>query len=259
MELTTSTGMISAIDLINLSNDLASVNAVYLGISVTILIILGGVFIYFNFNPLREKLDKQEEKIGKLKEEASGILVETRDEVASSIDSFRFENEKNLSKTLENEFKKQSLEIDNNLAKIDKFLSEKIERLTKTQVSSMLETNKSLSSLESNAKDMQFEIKGLMAFRYQQEGKMGGITYPIELLQDLIKNKGCKNHRIQYILKDLRDRIKGTSLDEKYIQQIKEILKKLREGGFEDPEDLIKQVEDNIRWKRDVKDKDSDD
>ncbi len=73
-----STTTISAIELINLSKDIAQLNLGYLGISVAILTVLGGVFIYFNIKPLKDTLNKQEKTIDDLRKEADKLLDELK-------------------------------------------------------------------------------------------------------------------------------------------------------------------------------------
>lgn len=77
----TSTSTIELIDLINLTKDIASLNAVYLTISVGIILTFGTAFYFFNFKPLQEKITKQEKNlelenknIEKLKEELTNII-----------------------------------------------------------------------------------------------------------------------------------------------------------------------------------------
>lgn len=61
----------SLIDLMNLTHDAIYLNAVYLGISVSAILVLAGilfgVFYFFNLKPLQDKIIKQEDKIDNLK------------------------------------------------------------------------------------------------------------------------------------------------------------------------------------------------
>ena len=50
-------------DLINLTQDIASLNAVYLTVSVGIILAVGVAFYFFNFKPLQEKITKQEDQL----------------------------------------------------------------------------------------------------------------------------------------------------------------------------------------------------
>ena len=89
MDATTSTAIISVLDLMNLSKDLAQLNLGYLGISVTILALLGGVFVYFNIKPLKDSLEKQEATIKDLKKDAEGILDLSRKESEEKFENFK--------------------------------------------------------------------------------------------------------------------------------------------------------------------------
>jgi F0F1-type ATP synthase membrane subunit b/b' len=82
------------LSLITVSNGLASANAAYLAISVSILIFLGGLTYLFNVKPLQEKIEKQqkdlesqkgrneekERKLEKLEEEVKEIQKEAKEQ-----------------------------------------------------------------------------------------------------------------------------------------------------------------------------------
>lgn len=95
-----STSTISAIDLISISRDIAQLNLGYLGISVAILGVLGGVFVYFNIKPLKDALDKQESTIGDLKTEAHDLLNQSDIQTKTSLENFKKDQSLSLSTTL---------------------------------------------------------------------------------------------------------------------------------------------------------------
>lgn len=127
MDFTTSTNVISAIDLINLSKDLAQINLGYLSIAITILVILSGVFVYFNISPIKDALNKQEEKIDALKKEASGLLKSSEDMVDVYFENFRENQKKEIAESLVKNNEKIYLEIKNQIAVVEKAFFEKIE------------------------------------------------------------------------------------------------------------------------------------
>jgi hypothetical protein len=62
-----STTTITALQIINLSRDVASLNATYLGICVTVILFSGGItagfYYYFNFKPLQKSIKDHEDKL----------------------------------------------------------------------------------------------------------------------------------------------------------------------------------------------------
>ncbi|MBU1202487.1 hypothetical protein KKH39_00350 [Patescibacteria group bacterium] len=120
-------------EVVNLTEVLVQSNIAYLAISVTILLAFGVAFSFFNLNPLRKKLDKQEESINKLNEDTRALVDQIRDEVDSSIDSFSHENDKKLLKSFSGQEKKLSLETENKIAEAEKLLLEKIESVSESK------------------------------------------------------------------------------------------------------------------------------
>lgn len=63
------TTTISVIELVNLTQGIATLNLGYLGLCVTIILFVGGFFYVFNFKPLQESIKKQESQLEGLKKE----------------------------------------------------------------------------------------------------------------------------------------------------------------------------------------------
>jgi len=106
------------IEFINLTHDVAQLNAAYLTISVSIILFLGGVFYFFNFKPLQDKLQKQEEKIENERRENKSQLKKLRRSVTA------FKNEamtqiKSSKEVLLTEFKQKNEEIDKRVKQIE--------------------------------------------------------------------------------------------------------------------------------------------
>ena len=101
---TISASHITLMDLASLTQGMASINATYLTISVTIVLALGAAFYFFNLKPLEEKIAKQEEALSlekkanadKLEHLTAGVL-ETQKNVVAQIKELRDELEKTIS------------------------------------------------------------------------------------------------------------------------------------------------------------------
>ncbi|MFA6353574.1 MAG: hypothetical protein WCW93_01440 [Candidatus Paceibacterota bacterium] len=208
---------VSALTLINLSKDIAQLNLGYLGISVAILGVLGVVFVYFNLNPLKETLSKQEKKIEDLKTEAHDLLNQSKEQSEKTLDDFKI-NQSNMVTSI---FKQQKNEIDletkNKIQESYTILLEKIESIsedkdTKLKEIIISEANNSLANLDKDLtakisamkedilkevkaintgfkariKELDEKIKELQVYKYSKEGQMGAIIYSIELLENAI-------------------------------------------------------------------------
>ena len=91
---TASNNNVSVVELISLSNDLATVNANYLTISITIILALAAIFYLFNLKPLQEKISKQEELLEQQRLENSKEISKLIDSQKQSLESFKKEVEK---------------------------------------------------------------------------------------------------------------------------------------------------------------------
>lgn len=242
MNITTTT--ISALDLINLSKDVAGLNAVYLGISVAIL----GIFIYFNFKSLKDSLDKQEKTINDLKQEADKLLNKAKEQSDNSLENFKTSQLKEIAGSLEEQFKKTILEIENNSSKLEKSFFEKIETISENKNIKLKEiilsdtinkisiTEKSLqekiTSLETSSglikqhiKNIDRKIKALELEEFSRKNQMGAIYRAVEMLRDDIDEKHDLN--IPTDLERLKSQIKGCKLDVDDITLIEAELVKL--------------------------------
>jgi len=110
-----STAVINVIDLINLSKDIAQLNLGYLGISVAILGILGGVFYYFNIKPLKDALDKQEKTISSVKEEADRLLDKSKEQSKKALELFKKDQATELAKLIKEQSDKIKLETESKI------------------------------------------------------------------------------------------------------------------------------------------------
>lgn len=215
-----STSTISIIDLIGFSQQIAQLNLGYLGISVAILGVLGGVFVYFNIKPLKDSLDKQEKSLEELRKEARNLLNLSGEQLQNGLESFKFSQDESVSAILKQQEEKLDLETTNKIQKTEKLLVEKIGSVSEekdvklkeivfsevTNRSSLLEKsltsqitttkeaiNKELAeakqkliSLEARLKESDEMIKELQVYKFSKEGQMGAIIYSIELFRDAV-------------------------------------------------------------------------
>jgi|GEM_PF-3288235 F0F1-type ATP synthase membrane subunit b/b' len=255
------TSTISVIDLINLSKDVAQLNLGYLGVSVAILGVLGGVFIYFNIKPLKDTLDKQEKTIEDLKKEAYSLLSQSGEQTDKTLSNFRSEQSVALSSVLKQQKETVDLEVANKIKESESFLIEKIESVSDNKDTKLKETilsevtnrlavleknltsalgaskgdsdkrflqvDQSISGLKSNVKDAQRDIKELKVYKFSQEDKMGAIIYSIELLkEDIDENRWS----ILNSLERLQGEIDGKVVEPEYVAKIEEQLARLKDS-----------------------------
>ncbi len=269
---------ISLTDFANFTKDIAQLNLGYLTISVAILVILGGVFVYFNLNPLRDKLDKQEKSVGDLKNEVKSIIGNSIDQSRKILEDFKKSQNDKLTKVLEQQHDKIISEVENKTVNLESSILEKIniiiedkdvklKEITLSETSNKLASvekslnsiiNKykdllseedkkntiSIQSLKFEIKDIKRDIKELKVYRFGQEGKMGSIIYSIELLKEDIDEKRWS---IPSSLENLKKTIKDVPLDSDYITQIEEQLLKIENDRKYNI--LIKEIRDSYTRK----------
>ena len=269
---------ISLTDFANFTKDIAQLNLGYLTISVAILVILGGVFVYFNLNPLRDKLDKQEKSVGDLKNEVKSIIGNSIDQSRKILEDFKKSQNDKLTKVLEQQHDKIISEVENKTVNLESSILEKIniiiedkdvklKEITLSETSNKLASvekslnsiiNKykdllseedkkntiSIQSLKFEIKDIKRDIKELKVYRFGQEGKMGSIIYSIELLKEDIDEKRWS---IPSSLENLKKNIKDVPLDSDYITQIEEQLLKIENDRKYNI--LIKEIRDSYTRK----------
>ncbi len=257
-----STTTLNTLDLINLSRDIAQINLGYLGISVTILGVLGGVFVYFNIKPLKEGLGKQESKIDEIKSEASDLLEKSSVLTTKSLASFKEDHSKEISSQLQQQAEKLALETSNKIAETENTLIEKIHKVTESEDAKLKTTllsemdnkvttleksltkqindnrnefiketsslGKRFDAIKSDVKDLKRDIKELQVFKYAKEGKMGSVIISTELLKDSIDDPD-DNWRIPNRLGDLQKQIKGVNLEAEYMADIEKQLDRLKD------------------------------
>lgn len=221
MDIATST--ISILDLLNVSRDIAQLNASYLGISVVILGSFGGIFVYINLKPIREMLNKQEKTISDLKDEADGLLDESKKQTGLTLEDFKATQEMSLQKLLGEKYIKITAETKEVVLNYELVLFDKVDKLYKKEFSDfkseliMTAKNQILESeskiqkniniedkitaekleklknenatLKSDLSEMQIIVKELEVEKFEKNGQQGAILRLIELLKiDIDRN-----------------------------------------------------------------------
>ncbi len=259
-----STTTISAFELINFSKDIAQLNLGYLGIAVTILGILGVVFVYFNIKPLKDTLNKQESTIENLKKEAQELLDKSDIKTQSTLESFEKKQLLSLSNLFEQQKENISLEVSNKiqtsenvlLGKIDSISNEKDLSLKEILLSEMtnkilsLEKSLALTIEESNKtynkefllfkNKVDADILELKAYKYDKEGKMGGIIFSIQAIENCIKNEP---YLLEFKLKDLKEIIGNYTIDPELFIRLKGVLNAAKEKKDQKLDTLIEEIQ----------------
>lgn len=272
---------VTSIDIIDLVNNLVTINLGYLGIAVTILVVLGGAFYLFNFKPLKDGLKEQEGTLNALEKEVKENLSSSKDEIKEDLEIFKKEQEGSLSrlaserdgkilsdiktqivifeKTFSEKFDSFAAEKDENLKKIilaevnDKIrdLEKNITSIIKTSQSEtetiIKSLQQSINNLQKNQKESSRKIRFLEVYKYSQEGKMGAIYGTIDLLGEAIDDNSWE---IEGSLDDLYKEIKDHTLESDVITRIEEQLVKLDNEKKYDP--LVKKIRDN--YTKDISD-----
>lgn len=270
------TTSISATDLINFSQSIAQLNLGYLGISVAILGVLGGVFVYFNIKPLKDDLNKQEDKINDLKTEANDLLDQSEKQTEQALDDFKNNQSLILSEALKQQRETINLETANEINAVRNFVLEKIDSISSEKDLALKEillsemsnkilsleksltgaleeykkaNNESITSFKSETegvlKRVSSDILELKAYKYDMEGKMGGIILTIEALEKCVENEP---YLLKFKLQDLEDKIGKYELSPELFIRLKNVLKKVQEtkDGNEDHSDVIKKIREKV-------------
>lgn len=262
--------------LINSSKDIAQLNLGYLGISVTTLGVIGGLFVYFNFKPIKDKLSKQEEIIDNLKKEASELLNKSEIQVKESLERFKEMQDSSLSESLIQQKNNIFLEVTNKIQSSENTLLEKIDSVSNDKDSKLKEIllsemdNKVLSldktliakieeyiktnderfsefrnKTDARFKEIAADILELKAYKYDMEGKMGGIIFTIDALEKCLNDNP---YLLEFKLNDLKEKIGKYTLSPELFVRLKKIITEIRNKkiGGEKNEAIIKEIEDSI-------------
>lgn len=256
----------SLIDLMNLTHDAISLNAVYLGISVSAILVLAGilfgVFYFFNLKPLQDKITKQEDKIDALKKETEQVLKSVEQKIQESLKLFEENYEKYINSILVKNDEKNILENKNQIALVEKNIIEKIESVSETKDIKLKEIilsdtiNKinvadkslretisplktSINSIGYSIKTIDRKIKSLELEEFARKNQMGAIYRAVELLKEDIDQKN--NYGIPESIQKVEKQIKGILLSASDITQIEEQLVRL------DSEPKYKKLVEDLR------------
>ncbi len=258
-------------EIINLSQGLATLNLGYLGISVTIIALLGGSFYLFNVKPLKDTLSKQEDALNSLKNEVKSSFVRAEESLKSSVDVFRESYSEELAVILRQQEEKIISNSQSQMAILDKELSEKIDAVAKEKddnlkvvllseignqirslektlsttldeykVSNSIEVRSLEKKIDSGLRELNITVKELEAFKYHSEGKMGGILSLMEVLEERIE---YKPHLLSFILEEMKARISQYSLHKEDADRLKDLLAKIKQ---KEHKEIIAVIEKSI-------------
>ncbi|NQU77717.1 hypothetical protein HQ544_03395 [Candidatus Falkowbacteria bacterium] len=252
------TTTVTIIEIADLMEKLATINIGYLGISVTILVLLGGAFYLFNVKPLKDSLGRQEKTLTDLGKEVNENLSSSKKEIKNDLEVFKDIQDENISDlakqrdgkllsdiqtkivSFEKEFTQKFdsfaeekdanlktvilAEVGNKVRELEKTLSSTINNLKSETGKEIASVKELLSTLQNNLKEVNRRTRELEVFKYSQQGKMGAIYGSIELLKGAIDEGGW---RIEGYLEDLNRELKDINLEGELITRIEEQLVRL--------------------------------
>ena len=262
MEITTN--LIGITDILDLTEMLAMLNLGYLGISVTIMALVGAAFYFFSIKPLKDTIDQQKQTLENLKKEVKSTSIESQKKFERDLQSFEEKQteettslvkqkndllassikaqiaifEKEVSEKIDSVTEKKDdelkviilSEIDNRLRVLEKSLNTEINKTKDVLNKQILSQKETLESLNKITKKLKRRIKELEVYRYSKEGQMGAIYGLIELLKESIDEK--IDWRITKNLEALEKEIKGIILVGDVITRIEEQLCRIEEKKY---------------------------
>lgn len=251
------TSSVTLLDLINLTHDVASLNAVYLGIAVSAVLVLAGillgVFYFFNLKPLQEKITKQEDKIDAQKKETDRVLKSSEDKLEESLEKFRNEYAEHIDELLIENNEKNVLEAKSQIATAEKLLLEKIESISedkdiklkdiilsdvvnkisaaeKTINAEMAKlktdfsgTNKNISSLEEKIFDLKRSLVEFEIEHHLKKGQIGAMRKMIDKLEMDLKRGWGEDDTIM----EIKDYIVESGMPKYYLDDLTKAIEKM--------------------------------
>lgn len=270
MEATTS---IEVSQLIDLSYNLATTNLGYLGVAITILLLLGSGTYIFSVKPFNDKIDKQEEELKSLKQKVEDDLKNAKQAISSDLERFKKDYSEELKTSTKQSYDKTKSDFESKLAILDKDLFEKINITAKEKDDSLKEvilsetSNKILSlekifhteidgykiandkeiallknKINTGLRELSITVKELEAFKYDQEGKQGGIIKLIDSLDDVIK---YREWAIKFKLDDIKNKLPEYTLSSELHIKLKNLLNSIKgkEIAGQKHDDVIGEIE----------------
>ncbi len=220
-----------------MTNGLAALNAQYLAICVSILAIAAGFIYLINIKPLGEKLDKQQERLIKMEKEIGENLFSSKQEIRGQLEDFKVsqtgditllvnQKNENLKSELEKKFAELSNELGAKMRESEKSLLEKI------------------ASQENEIVLLKLSTMELQAHKYHTEGKMGGILYLIELLENELK---YGHPHMPYTLSTMNKIINEYEIDQVDVDRLFRSLEKITDSKHAE---LVKEIRSKVRIKK---------
>ncbi len=244
--------------LVEMTNHLASINAVYLGISVTILGFMAGALYLFNTRPLSEKLAKQEERLLEMEIEVRKNLSSSKTEIRSDLEKFKIENKDEVNSVIgqkhetllsevgtkiavfESTFTKKFdvfasskdedlkmiilAELSNQIRNLEKSLNEKIDSQTSKLTSLIKSAQDVADSALKKANRFKVEMLDLQIEYHNRKNQIGELGKMIEKL--LAANE--RGWGVDKVLIDIKNYILKDKMPDVYFTNLTDALKQIK-------------------------------
>lgn len=256
----------------NLVGQLINNNLGYLSIAVTILVIIGGTFVYFNIGPMREALKKQEKDIEDLKTEAHGLLAESRNQSEKDVERFTIIQEEKLIQQKEsllletrNEVQKIEKELsirigevseDKNiklkeviLSEVDNRISLLEKRLEKYINSIKSQIDENISKIKDNNKELESEFEKvkrdvleLNFKKFLDKNQIGALATLLEKLElDIKRGWGEED-----TLLEIKEYLENHSMPNLYLKNLQDVLIKIKPDYSVIKEQILKLASEKL-------------
>ena len=219
---------------LDIISELASINASYLGISIAVILFIGGFAYFLNIKPLEKKINTrisaQEANFKKVRVETARLL-----RIQEATNKQRFDEfEIDIDTMLDNEFSRRDevlkSELDARISNLSKenfvkqeFLLEKITELEKIAITNKAEVTASIVSLKNNLKDTTRRIMELEQYKYSKENKMGGFIRVVDLI-DMVAKGNTDEWRLESYLDLMLEELDGAKLTSEHVSSAESVL-----------------------------------
>ncbi len=255
------TQLVSYQDLIqwqlNLINQLSTNSIEYIGIAVTLILFLGGVFYLFTLRPFEKELERQALDIKNAKDSLKSLIENEskslKNEIEKTVFNFDEKSDTLLKKAeisfmekatsqisvaaslLREDATKISAENASSLSKTKEDLIEeirvvdakiaKLDTTITTQTKTVENVLSTQTKQESTNRDLDLRLRVVETYRFSKENLMGSITVPINTIDSLIGTKDA--WRIPKWLETLKESVTGVLLKADQKSNIVKVLDKL--------------------------------
>jgi hypothetical protein len=248
----------------------------YLGISVTILALLGGAFYLFNVKPLKETLEQQQKVLEGLKKQVEDNLSSSKSELRKDLKDFEETNTKNISLLIQQKNEKLISDIQARIANFEKDFTEKfntfatekdndlktvvlaefsnqlrvLEKSLNTEISKSIgDIGGKLSSIQDNFSSMKNEMSGMkedlldLKIEYHlKKNQIGAIRGMIDKFDITIKKKWG----VEGALLQIKEYIKEHGMPDIYLPDLIKSLKNVLEDHKVIKDEILKLANEKL-------------